>query len=138
MLCIKRPEKDFISTEQKTKGAKWDAVRSLRGDLECGKEDPLSSGHRIGRLETNGGGLDTTFGRPLSDVVVDGAQNIRVDVVTHRGVNQNLITVTKGIKRVEQASLVQEAHFRSQLDAVQRNAFIFFDMDSNPTLNISA
>ena len=70
-------------------------------------------------------GPDRTTGiqpsRFFDDVVVDGAQNIRINVITHGGVDQNLVAVTKRIERVEQACLVQETHFRAQLDAVQRS-----------------
>ena len=59
------------------------------------EDSPLSNGDGIGRMESNHGGLHTTFGRTFGDVVVDGAQNIRINVITHGGIDQNLVAVTK-------------------------------------------
>ena len=109
---------------------------SVLGDH--GMPSPLSGGDWIGRLKSNHSGLDTTLGRALGDVVVDGAQNIRVNVVTQGGVDQNLVAVTKRVERVKQAGLVQETHFRAQLDAVQGYPFIFFNVNPNTALNIPA
>ena len=60
----------------------------------------LSVLDRIRGLKSNHGCLNTTHGGPLSDVVVDGAQNVWVNVVAHARVDQDVIAFTEGIKRV--------------------------------------
>ena len=72
---------------------------------------PLSSGDRIGRLESNHRGLDTALGRSFGDVVVDGAQNVWVNVVAHARVDQDVIAFTEGIKRIQETGFVQKADF---------------------------